>query len=138
MLGAMPPTPTTTAPTATASRFPILFTGANKAMVALGLGPSNSYVEVDDDLVRVRLGWSFALDVPRASISGARPDDDPVRGWGAHGWRGRWLVNGSSENLVAFDVDPPVRARLLVFSVLVRTLRVSVTEPEELIDALSS
>ena len=42
---------------------------------------------------------------PRSAISSPGHDTDRVLGWGAHGWAGNWLVNGSSSNIVRFDVE---------------------------------
>jgi hypothetical protein len=121
----------------TMRRFPILFTGINRYLRWIGLRPENSFVDVSPDRIRVRLGWGFSLDADRGSVRGAEPDTDPVRGWGAHGWRGRWLVNGSSQNLVRIGFEPRARARVLLFPLRVHTLRVSVTGPADLIVALS-
>jgi hypothetical protein len=120
-----------------ARRFPILFTGANRALVVIGLRPATSYVELSDTTLTVRLGWGFALHTDRAAVAAAAPDHDKVRGWGAHGWRGTWLVNGSSSNLVRIAFDPPARGRVLAVPVTVRTLRVSVEDPDALIAALT-
>lgn len=79
----------------TSSRFPILFTGGMQAMGAIGIRPHNSYVEVDPERVQVRMGWSFRATLPRSSVRSVEPDHDRVAAWGVHGWRGRWLVNGS-------------------------------------------
>lgn len=122
-----------------ALRFPILFTGVNKAMVVLGVTPGGSYVEVADDVVRVRLSWIFRADIPRSSIAGVRAYDGPVWGWGAHGWGGRWLVNGSSKNLVELDVDPPAVARVTGVPIRrLRRLRVSVVDRAGLLAALAT
>ena len=59
-------------------------------------------------------------------------------GWGVHGWRGEWLVNGSSSGLVRIELDPPVRARMLIVRVTVRVLRVAVEDPAGLVAALTS
>jgi hypothetical protein len=58
-----------------------------------------------------------------------------VYSWGAHGWRGRWLVNGSSKGIVELTIDPPTRAYVMGVPVTLKTLWVSVTEPEALIEA---
>jgi hypothetical protein len=117
-------------------RFPIRFTGANRAMAVLGIVAEQSRVEVDDGEVRVRMGWAFRLDAPRAWVRSASLDTDPVRGWGAHGWHGRWLVNGSSQGLVRLEFDPPVRAHTAAFAVRLEVLRVSVEDPDGLVAAL--
>lgn len=118
-------------------RFPIRFTGPGRLLPLLGTRPSRSWVEVLADRLRVRLDWSFRFDAPRSSVRAAGPDDRPVRAWGAHGWRGRWLVNGSSSGVVRIDLDPPVRARVLgLLRPRVRELAVAVDDPAGLIAAL--
>ena len=119
-----------------AERFPIHFTGLNKAMAVLGMTQRSSDVEVDAAEVRVRMGWAFRAAIPRASIAGARPDDRRVGAWGVHGWRGRWLVNGSAKRIVAVDIEPPARARVCFVPVRLREMRVSVTDRDGLLTAL--
>ncbi len=104
---------------------------------AVGAGPSRSRVEVAADRVRVRMGWVFQASFPRRTVRSATRDHGRVTGWGVHGWRGRWLVNGSSHGLVRLDLDPGVRGRVLGCSVQLRTLRVSTTRPDELVDLLT-
>ena len=50
-------------------------------------------------------------EIPRDHIASFSPGRGMVLGWGVHGWRGRWLVNGSSKGLVRLEIDPAVRAR---------------------------
>jgi hypothetical protein len=121
-----------------ARRFPIRFTGANRAMRVLGILPSRSWVEVSDAALRVRMGWAFSLDASRASVHAAEPDTARVRGWGVHGWRGRWLVNGSSSGIVRIDLEPRGRARVGPVPTTVRELRVSVEDPQGLVEALAT
>ena len=119
------------------ARFPIRFTGANRAMVLLGVVPEHCRVEVDDGELRVRMAWLFSLDVPRVNVRSVAHDEGRVWGWGAHGWRGKWLVNGSSSGLVRIDLDPPGRGRVSGVGVEVRVLVVSVEDPDGLIGALT-
>jgi hypothetical protein len=95
----------------------------------LGLGPRYSRVIVTADEVRVRLGWAFRAGVPRSAVRRVEPDDGAVLAWGAHGWRGRWLVNGSSTGLVRLTVDPPAAATVAGWPVRVRELRLSLEAP---------
>ena len=105
----------------------------------LGLGRRFSAVVVADGAVSVRMGWAFTSHIPTASIVSAVADDDAgVWGWGVHGWRRRWLVNGSSSGLVRIDIDPPARAHIGFVPVQLAVLRVGVEEPDVLIDALRS
>jgi hypothetical protein len=120
-------------------RFPIRFTGVvGRVLAVLGMGPATSYVEVSSADVTVRMGWGFRTVFPRSSVHSAGADHEPVWGWGAHGWRGTWLVNGSSRGLVRIDVDPPARARVLGLPVHPRALRISVEDPDGLLRALAA
>jgi len=121
----------------TVRRFPIRFTGLNKAMVVLGITPGGSYVDVTDETVTVRMSWAFRARVERPSIAGATPFRGRVWGWGVHGWRGEWLVNGSSSGLVTVGIAPPARARVIGWPVALRTLHVAVDDPDGLIAALA-
>ena len=119
-------------------RFPIRFTGLNKALVVLGLAPRWSYVEVGGEDVRVQMAWAFSATVPRASVRSAAHYTGRVWGWGAHGWRGVWLINGSSSRIVRIEIEPRARGRCLVVPLRVRALLVAVDDPDGLIEALAS
>lgn len=110
-------------------RFPIRFSGVHHALRIVGLFPSRSFVEVTDELLRVRMSWAFRLDVPLPHVRSAELDERRVGGWGVHGWRGRWLVNGSSSGIVRIDLAPAGRAWVGPVPVAVRELRVSVEDP---------
>jgi hypothetical protein len=103
--------------------------------VPFGLGPQHSDVSITNDSLQVSMGWGFGADIPLSSITDAKPNDDCVYSWGVHGFRGRWLVNGSSKGIVELTIDPPVKARVLGAPVTLKTLRVSVTDPDALIAA---
>jgi hypothetical protein len=120
------------------SRFPIRFTGANHAMVVLGLTSGNSHVDVADDRVEVRMGWAFRVEFERSSVQSVADDRDAVTGWGAHGWRGVWLVNGSSSGIVRIELDPPARAKVCGVPVELRVLRVAVEDPAGLRECLAT
>ena len=101
----------------------------------LGLGPGRSDVSVAGGVLHVSMGWGFSADIPLASITEAKPASGPFLGWGVHGWRGRWLVNGSSKGVVELTIDPPVQAKICGVTTALRTLLVSVTDPGALIEA---
>ena len=61
-----------------------------------------------------------------------------MTGWGAHGWRGEWLVNGSSSGIVRIELEPPGRAKVCGVPVELRVLRVSVEDPAGLRQCLAS
>jgi len=103
--------------------------------VPLGLGPKRSDVRIAGDILHIKMGWAFKAEVPLSSITNATPDNDRVYSRGVHGWRGRWLVNGSSGGMVELTIEPPARAYVTGVGISLRTLVVSVTNPEALIEA---
>jgi hypothetical protein len=98
-------------------------------MAALGIGPRRSRVQIDGDVVHIRMGSAFSLPFDRANVASAERDTGRVGGWGLHGWRGVWLVNGSSKGLVRIDLTEPVKGRVIGWPVKGRTVRVSVDDP---------
>ena len=101
----------------------------------LGAPPRARHVDLTDDVLEVRLGWLFTLSAPRASVVSAVPDDGPVTGIGAHGWRGTWLVNTSTHGLVRIELDPEVRGRVSGARIGVRTLRLGLADPASFLTA---
>lgn len=108
-------------------------------LAVLGCGPRFSRIVVGDDTVEVRMGWAFRVSIPRHSISAVEPWPDDRRrplSRGAHGWHGRWLVNGSADGLVTLTIDPPAPARVIGVPVKLRELIVSVADPDALVGEL--
>lgn len=120
------------------ARFPIRFSGANRAMALLGLVPSQCRVELDEAQLHVCMGWAFTMHAPLADVRSAVLDDGAVWGWGAHGWRGQWLVNGSSSGIVRIELTPAGHAHTAGVPVTVHVLRVSVEDPDALVGALGA
>ena len=110
--------------------FPIRYGRWHLLLAALGMGSRFSDVAVTPDELRVRMGWAFQARIPRSSIQRATADRNMRSGIGVHGWRGRWLVNGSVSGIVTIEIEPRVRARVIGFPVGLHTLHVSVKEPE--------
>jgi hypothetical protein len=100
------------------------------------LGPRQSGAWVSEDSVRVVMGWGFRSTFPRSSVQKIGPDSEAVTAWGVHGWRGRWLVNGSSSGIVRLDIEPAAQAWVVGVPVKLKTLWLSVTSPGELIEEL--
>ncbi len=108
-------------------------------LIAIGLTPRRCYLDLDPDTLSVHMSWCFHADVPRGAIRSVSAVKNPYPGsFGAHGWRGRWLVNGAAGPLVAVEVEPPVRARCAGFRVRLRELLVSVDDPDDVVAKLSS
>jgi hypothetical protein len=109
-------------------------------MTPLLTGPRQSSVVVGDDEVRVKLGlggWAFSGRIPRRAITDVRRVERPVWAWGAHGWRGRWLVNGSSRGLVQLTIEPAARAYSVGIPIRLRQLTLSLDEPDRFVAAFS-
>jgi hypothetical protein len=118
-------------------RFPIRFDGWYGALSsALLILPSASFVEVNDDLVTVHMGWVFDARFPRSAVAVSRQLEFAPLSRGVHGFAGRWLVNGSGDRIIVMDLEPRQRARVMGFPVSLRRLMVSVHEPLALLEAL--
>ena len=116
--------------------FEIDYSRGNRLLLSLlGLGPRFSRVVVDDAAVEIRLGWGFRARIARAAVVGAARSERPFWAWGAHGWRGRWLVNGSSDGIVAIDIEPPARGWAVGLPLRLRTVYVSLADPDGFLGA---
>jgi hypothetical protein len=115
------------------SRIPIRFGRLEFLFLIVGLTPGRSYIELEPDVVRVRMGWAFSMELPRVSIRSAQRAKDSPWSIGVHGWGQRWRVNGAASPMVAIDIAPPASARVLFFRVSVRELLVSVDDPDALV-----
>ena len=104
----------------------------------VGSGPEHSGIAVSDGDLAVKMGRTFDGRAPRTSITSARALTDTVISRGVHGWRGSWLVNGDASGLVELLFEPPMRGHVLMFPVQVRRLRISVDDPDGLVDALGA
>jgi hypothetical protein len=122
-------------------RFPIRFSSGNGILFrGLLIPPSGSFVELGDDSIHVRLGWAFSARIPRRLVGSVGPGKPPTLRLtaGAHGWGGRWLVNGSPDGIVAVGLTEPVRAYVAGFPIRLRTLLVSLADPENFLAALAA
>lgn len=116
-----------------ATRFAIRFDSWYRVLSAsLGLRPADSYMEVGTEEVRVRMGWGFQARFPRSAVAAVAGERRAPLSRGIHGWAGRWLVNGSGSGILAIDLAPAQRARVLGFPVQLRRLLVSLEDPDGL------
>ncbi|MBS2028271.1 MAG: hypothetical protein JST54_10230 [Deltaproteobacteria bacterium] len=114
-----------------AVRFPIRFEATYGALsTMLFLAPADSYVDVLDDAIEVRMAWAFRARFPKDSVRHAAPGAHVPLTRGVHGWAGRWLVNGSGDGILTLDLAPTQRARVMGFPVKLKQLMVSVDEPD--------
>jgi hypothetical protein len=99
-------------------------------------GRGRSGVEVGPDQIRVQMG-DFKLTVPRASVrSVSRSQADVGKTVGMHHRSGRWLVNGSADGLVELTIEPPVYRVEMFIRWKVKSLTLSLADPDEFIAAL--
>ena len=123
------------------ARFPIRISPGNGVLFrGLLILPSASYVELDDGTVHVRLGWAFSARIPRRLVAAAGPGGRPKIPLtaGAHGWNGRWLVNGSPDGIVKIELSEPTRAFTAGFPIRLRMLAVSLEDPHGFLAALGA
>jgi hypothetical protein len=111
-------------------RFPIRFDAAYRVLsAALLIPPSRSFIEVDDENVRVEMAWAFRGAFPKSSVASVTDYDHHPLSRGVHGWAGRWLVNGSGQGIICIKLEPTQRAYVLGLPVRLRELLVSIADP---------
>lgn len=119
------------------TRFPIRFDAAYRLLSsAVLIPPSDSYIEIDGTEVYVRMAWAFRTRFPRSAVASAAPLDRKPLSRGVHGFRGRWLVNGSGDCILVINLEPAQRAYVMGFPVSLKQLMVSVDNPFALALAL--
>ena len=120
------------------TRFPIRYSFGKGLLLRLAGAPKRwAYVELDERRVRIRMSWAFRATFDRSLVESASRAPRVRVTAGAHGWRGRWLVNGASAPLVTIMLRDRARAWVIGFPVRLREVTVSVAEPDALIAALS-
>ncbi len=118
-------------------RIPIRYGTPWKWLLPFLLLPARaSYLRIEGDVVKVRLGWAFRTKFRRRDVTDVA-NHRPVLTIGAHGWKGRWLVNGAHRPIAIIRLAQPVRGRVVGFPVMVRELWVSVDERDVLRELLT-
>ena len=121
------------------ARFPIRFDAPYRVLSsALLLRPADSFVDIEGDLVRVRMAWAFRAQFPRSAVVSATQHQKKPLSRGVHGFAGRWLVNGCGEGIVDIALEQSQRAYVMGFPVRLRNLLVSVEDPAGLMTALTT
>jgi hypothetical protein len=117
-------------------RIPIRYSAPWRWLLpALLLPRGFAYIHVDGDTVKVRLGWGFRATFSRGDVIEV-VDHRPVMSVGAHGWQGRWLVNGAHSPIATIRLSRPTQGRVAGFPVTVREILVSVDDRDALRQAL--
>ena len=120
-------------------RFPIRFSKPNGILFrGLLISPSNAFVELGDDTIVVRMAWAFSARIPRRLVARAGPGKPPTIRLtaGAHGWAGKWLVNGAPDGIVDVELTEPVRAFVAGFPIRLKVLSVSLDDPDGFLAAV--
>jgi hypothetical protein len=118
------------------TRIPIKYGSPWKWILPILLLPDRyAYIQIDGGLVQIRLGWGFRLTFSRSDIMEI-VDHRPVVSIGAHGWKGRWLVNGAHSPIAVIRLTHPSPGHVAGFPVRVREILVSVDDREALHRAL--
>lgn len=102
------------------------------------LSPADSFVEVAQNKIHVRMGWAFHASIPRSSIVSAKKNETQPISRGVHGFGGRWLVNGSADGLVTLGLAKGQHGYVMGFPVKLSELIVSLQDPNALLDALEN
>jgi hypothetical protein len=122
-------------------RFPIRFSSGNGFVFrGLLIPPSSAYLDLGDDMIHVRLGWAFRARIPRRLVATSGPGEPPqIRlTAGAHGWGGKWLVNGAPDGIVKLELSERTRAFVSGFPIRLKELSVSLEDPDKFLVALGN
>ena len=123
----------------TEMRFAIPHGRTGPLLTLTGMPKGSCWINIGDHEVTVRMGWAFRSTFPRSSVAGVEFIGDRRLGSiGVHGWRGRWLVNGSLRGLVAIRIRPEARCRMIGLNIRLTELTVNSDDPHALIDALDA
>jgi hypothetical protein len=127
-----------TSDTADAVRFPITFDRWYRVLSsALGLLPSQSYVQIQGEQVEVRMGWAFRSQFRRSDISSVAALDIRPISRGVHWLGGGWLVNGAGRGILRIQLNPAQRAHAIGLPVPLREVLVSVSDAPRVAAALA-
>jgi hypothetical protein len=104
---------------------------------ALGLGPRQAFVLLSDAELVVQMGWAFRACIPRYTIAQARRRGPIWYTAGAHStFSGRWIINASTQGIVALRLTVPCPARTLGIPIHFQRLDIGLEEPEAFLVAL--
>lgn len=118
-------------------RHMISFGKTGPLLTLTGMPRAKSWIDIDDDTVTVQMGWAFRTEFPTSSIRDVTlVGDRKIGSIGVHGWRGKWLVNGSLLGLVSFGIDPATKFKMGGVPLRLDHLTLSVEEPEAFVDDL--
>ena len=108
-------------------------------MYVAGAGPSTARIEIEHDLLHVKMGWFwFRATVPLQSIVHARRSANAWFSVGVHtDAMGGWIVNGSPHGMVHLTIEPPAAGHFAGLPIRVSNLWLSLEDPEAFVQALT-
>ena len=104
-------------------------------LTILGAPPRWSDIRIKNGRARVRMSFMFRAKFDVRDVQSVDPYR-PCVSIGAHGWSGRWLVNGAHRPIARVLLSKPAPAFILGFPVALRELLVSVDDVGALRTAL--
>jgi hypothetical protein len=109
-------------------------------MLVAGAGPSTAQITIEDDVLRVQMGWFwFRATIPLRSILHARRSGNAWFSVGVHTTgMGGWIVNGSPLGMVHLTIEPPASGRFAGLPIQIRNLWLSLEDPDAFVAALTS
>jgi hypothetical protein len=109
-------------------------------MLVAGAGPSTAQITIEDDVLRVKMGWFwFRATIPLRSIVHARRSGNAWFSVGVHtDMMGGWIVNGSPLGMVHLTIEPPASGRFAGLPIQIRNLWLSLEDPDAFVAALTS
>lgn len=109
---------------------------------ALGMGSKRTMIRVADDVLQIKHGWAFRLNIPLKNITSARRTAMRPFSWGVHSGGDVWMVNASRDGIVELKFARPVTSKSVKLQSNswgeVRSLYLSLTDPDGFIAALTS
>jgi hypothetical protein len=121
-------------------RHQISFNQASKIIMGiLGAGPSRSWVEARPDEVYGQVSWVGNVSIPRDQIASVeKVDSIPwAMGFGVHGMRGTWALNGSSSGAVKITMREPARGKVMFVPIQPHTIYFSLETPDEFVSEVT-
>ncbi len=96
-------------------RIPIRYGNPWRWILPIFLLPARlAYIRIDGDLGPGAHGVGVPPEFPKGSVESVS-DHRPVVSIGAHGWNGRWLVNGAHRPIATIALSPPARRACSAF-----------------------
>lgn len=115
-------------------RFQISYNTISRILLSfLGLGPGKAYVDITENTIEARFGWSGSVTIRRDTITSIERVDSIPRwlGYGMHGnLRGTWALNGSNSGAVELTMETPATGKVLMFPIRPATVYFSLEDPD--------